>query len=119
MSDEDSFKQQWFASDRARHAFTSTVDFAHQIQALTQRNYELTTLVTTLVEMLAESGGVDANVLLARVEGQLENEIQKPVVAPKPAVQMTTCARCNIDIPMEMAEMTANGLVCRPGSLTL
>jgi hypothetical protein len=116
MSDEseESFKQLWQDSDRARHPANRPTDLGSLVQTLIQRNFELTTLVTTLVDMLAESGTVDPNVLLAKVDGQLEMEAPKPdpAAAAKPKGPMTHCARCAKEIPMAQAEMTGNGLMC-------
>lgn len=112
MGDE-TFKQMWQAGDRERHHGGNTMDLSSQIQTLTQRNYELTTLVTTLVELLGEAGHVDLHVLLAKVEGQLE--VEAPPVATKaaaPKAPTTHCVRCATEVPMAQAEMTASGLMC-------
>jgi len=111
MSDE-SFKQLWFDGDHARHHATTPQDVQSQIQTLTQRTYELTVLVTTLVDLLAQANQVDANVLIAKVEGQLESEIQAMPAAVAPKGAMTHCARCRIELAMAQATMTASGLLC-------
>jgi hypothetical protein len=116
MSDE-SFKQMWHDADYARHPANRPTDLGSLVQTLIQRNYELTTLVTTLVDLLAEAGTVDANVLMAKVDGQLEMEPVKPAAPPAKKVPMTHCAACGTEIPMAQAEMTGRGLVCGPCSI--
>ena len=112
MADE-SFKDMWQVSDCGRHHGGERVEPSTQIQILTQRNYELTALVTTLVDMLGDAGHIDINVLLAKVEGQIDTEAPKAAAKPAgPKVATTHCLRCGTEVPTAQAEMTVNGLMC-------
>ena len=126
MADDEpeTFTKLWQLSDRARHQYGAGT--LSQIQILTQRNYELTTLVTTLVDLLASTGAVDPVVLIELVDNQLGEPpiaavpAAAPAAAPARAVPtgpMTLCARCGNDVPQSTAEMTPTGLVCGPCSV--
>ena len=111
----ETFSELWQIGDRARHQYGAGA--LSQVQILTQRNYELTTLVTTLIDLLATSGHVDPVVLIELVE----NQLGEPPIAAVPAGvaapvvvsgTMTHCARCGTEVAQTSAEMTPNGLMC-------
>ncbi len=121
MADDDTetFTALWQTSDRARHQYGAGA--LSQVQILTQRNYELTTLVTTLVDLLATTGAIDPAVLIELVDSQLGD----PPIAAVPAAAtpvvghgpMIHCARCGKDVPQTTAEMMPGGLMCGPCSV--
>jgi DNA-directed RNA polymerase subunit RPC12/RpoP len=86
---------------------------AAQIVLIKRRHYELSTLVTTLVETLATVGALDPNVLEARLEARRaadpwSAEHPEPTTADKPYL----CTKCFRAISMAAGMMTANGMRC-------
>jgi DNA-directed RNA polymerase subunit RPC12/RpoP len=86
---------------------------AAQITLIKRRHYELSTLVTTLVETLAAAGALDTNVLEARLEARRaadpwSADHPEPVTADKPYL----CTKCFRAIAMAAGMLTANGMRC-------
>jgi formylmethanofuran dehydrogenase subunit E len=99
-----------------------------QVIRLQRQLGDLSVLVSVLVRVLQESGGVDPQVLRYRVEAEIENlaiargervyaeppppaHIANPPEPQAPTVP-TTCTKCGQTVPANRTTITEAGVVC-------
>jgi hypothetical protein len=92
----------------------------YDLAALTQRLvqlqrtvFELSVLNQVAMQMLAEAGHLDLDVLKYRVEARLD-ELTAPKVGPTPAAGSNTvaCSRCTRVVPTSQTTLTGDGTLC-------
>jgi hypothetical protein len=85
-------------------------DLAQLTQRLAQLQrtvFELSVLNQVAMQMLADAGHLDLDVVRYRVEAQLE-ELAATRIAPKLAI----CTRCGRQVPATQTTLTGDGTLC-------
>jgi len=80
-----------------------------QVTRLRAQVHDLSTAVTVVMRMLAESGALDATVLKYRVEAELEAIAD---ARANPAAQTVKCITCGQVVPAARTVLTGDGTVC-------
>ena len=80
-----------------------------QVTRLRAQVHDLSTAVTVMMRMLAESGALDATVLKYRVEAELEAIAD---ARANPAAQTVKCITCGQVVPAARTVLTGDGTVC-------
>lgn len=80
-----------------------------QVTRLRAQVHDLSTAVTVMMRMLAESGALDATVLKYRVEAELEAIAD---ARANPAAQTVKCITCDQVVPAARTVLTGDGTVC-------
>jgi formylmethanofuran dehydrogenase subunit E len=80
-----------------------------QVTRLKAQVQDLSTTMTVMMRMLAESGALDATVLKYRVEAELEAIAD---ARANPAAQTVKCITCNQVVPATNTVLTGDGTVC-------
>jgi formylmethanofuran dehydrogenase subunit E len=80
-----------------------------QVTRLKAQVHDLSTAVTVMMRMLAESGALDATVLKYRVEAELEAIAD---ARANPAAQTVQCITCSQVVPAARTVLTGDGTVC-------
>ncbi len=87
----------------------TSIDQVRDVLAAQQRQIiELSCTVRTLIKMLGEAGGVDAEVLRYRIEADVDETLD----AMQPQNQQVTCMRCRMVVPGSRTMLTGSGPVC-------
>ena len=68
--------------------------------------------VGVLLEMLVESGVLDADSVVARVEAELDT-LERQQAAEAAAPRLVKCVKCSVAVPAGQTNMTAQGEVCQ------
>ena len=80
-----------------------------QVTRLRAQVHDLSTTVTVMMRMLAESGALDATVLKYRVEAELEAIAD---ARANPAAQTVACITCGQVVAAARTVLTGDGAVC-------
>ncbi|MEO8840014.1 MAG: hypothetical protein ABI704_00495 [Kofleriaceae bacterium] len=80
-----------------------------QVTRLRAQVHDLSTAVTVMMRMLAESGALDATVLKYRVEAELEAIAD---ARANPAAQTVQCITCSQVVPAARTVLTGEGTIC-------
>lgn len=80
-----------------------------QVTRLKAQVHDLSTAVTVMMRMLAESGALDATVLKYRVEAELEAIAD---ARANPAAQTVKCITCGQVVPAARTVLTGDGTIC-------
>jgi hypothetical protein len=80
-----------------------------QVTRLKAQVLDLSTAVTVMMRMLADSGALDATVLKYRVEAELEAIAD---ARANPAAQTVKCIACDNVVPAASTVLTGDGAVC-------
>ena len=68
--------------------------------------------VGVLLEMLVESGVLDGDSVVTRVEAELD-ALEKQQAAEAAAPRLVKCVKCSVEVPADQTNMTAQGEVCQ------